>query len=46
MALDPAPDFDALDRDALRRSRGEKWTSYPADVLPVWVADTMKESKP
>ena len=32
-------DLDGLDRDALRQSRGEKWTTYPADVLPVWVAD-------
>jgi len=31
--------FDDLDIDALRRRRGIKWTRYPADVLPAWVAD-------
>jgi cystathionine beta-lyase len=31
--------FDALDETALRRRRGEKWSQYPADVLPAWVAD-------
>ncbi len=36
---DPTLDLDGLDRAALRRSRGEKWTTYPEDVLPVWVAD-------
>ena len=33
------PDLDALDPARLRRSRGEKWTVYPEDVLPLWVAD-------
>lgn len=28
-----------LDIDALRRRSGEKWTRFPADVLPAWVAD-------
>jgi cystathionine beta-lyase len=32
-------DLDALDPARLRRSRGEKWTVYPEDVLPLWVAD-------
>jgi cystathionine beta-lyase len=32
-------DFDALDVEQLRRRSGEKWTTYPADVLPAWVAD-------
>jgi len=31
--------FDDLDTASLRRKRGEKWTQYPADVLPAWVAD-------
>jgi cystathionine beta-lyase len=31
--------FDDLDIASLRRKRGEKWTQYPADVLPAWVAD-------
>ena len=25
--------------DRLRQRRGEKWSHYPADVLPAWVAD-------
>jgi cystathionine beta-lyase len=33
-----APFFD-LDLDALRRRRGVKWSRYPTDVLPAWVAD-------
>ncbi len=32
-------DFDAIDIDTLRQRSGEKWAMYPADVLPVWVAD-------
>lgn len=32
-------DLDGLDLARLRRSRGEKWTIYPEDVLPLWVAD-------
>ncbi len=28
-----------LDIESLRRRTGEKWKSYPEDVLPVWVAD-------
>lgn len=31
--------FDDLDIARLRARRGEKWGTYPADVLPVWVAD-------
>ncbi len=31
--------FDDVDISRLRRSRGEKWTRYPEDVLPAWVAD-------
>lgn len=31
--------WDDLDVAALRRRRGEKWATYPADVLPAWVAD-------
>src|SRR5262245_23313950 len=31
--------FDALDIAVLRRRSGEKWSTYPEDVLPAWVAD-------
>jgi cysteine-S-conjugate beta-lyase len=31
--------FDALTVDDLRRRRGVKWTQYPPDVLPAWIAD-------
>jgi len=31
--------FDALDVKLLRRRRGEKWQTYPSDVLAAWVAD-------
>jgi len=31
--------IDELDIDRLRLREGEKWTHYPADVLPSWVAD-------
>jgi cystathionine beta-lyase len=33
------PDFDAVRPDDRRPSFGEKWTTYPTDVLPLWVAD-------
>ncbi len=33
------PDFNAISLEALRRRRGTKWTRYPPDVLPAWVAD-------
>lgn len=33
------PDFDDLDVDALRARRTMKWSRYPADVLPAWVAE-------
>jgi cystathionine beta-lyase len=32
-------DFDAVDPVRKRASRGEKWTTYPPDALPLWVAD-------
>lgn len=32
-------DFDHLDERLLRTKRGEKWRTYPEDVLPLWVAD-------
>jgi cysteine-S-conjugate beta-lyase len=35
----PPPDFDALDVAVLRQRGGEKWRTYPEDVLPLWVAD-------
>ncbi|HZU82965.1 MAG TPA: aminotransferase class I/II-fold pyridoxal phosphate-dependent enzyme [Polyangiaceae bacterium] len=31
--------FDSLDEAALRLRRSAKWTTYPADVLPAWVAE-------
>ena len=39
MRLSETPDFNAISLDALRRRRGAKWTRYPPDVLPAWVAD-------
>jgi cystathionine beta-lyase len=35
----PPADLDAVRPSARRPSRGEKWTTYPDDVLPLWVAD-------
>ncbi|MEM7408923.1 MAG: MalY/PatB family protein [Myxococcota bacterium] len=35
----PPVDFDAVGPDARAPSYGEKWTTYPPDVVPVWVAD-------
>ncbi len=32
-------DLDLLDLASLRRRKGEKWGTYPTDVLPAWVAD-------
>ena len=31
--------FDALQVPVMRARSGEKWQQYPADVLPMWVAD-------
>lgn len=31
--------FNALDLDVLRARRTMKWSRYPADVLPAWVAE-------
>ena len=31
--------FDAITLDELRRRRSAKWSHYPADVLPAWVAE-------
>jgi cysteine-S-conjugate beta-lyase len=31
--------FDAVDLDALRRRRSEKWARYPPDVLPAHIAE-------
>jgi cysteine-S-conjugate beta-lyase len=31
--------FDALTLEELRRRRSEKWSFYPPDILPVWVAE-------
>jgi cystathionine beta-lyase len=35
----PPADLDAVRPASRRPSRGEKWTTYPDDVLPLWVAD-------
>jgi cystathionine beta-lyase len=35
----PPLDLDAVRPSDRRPSRGEKWSAYPDDVLPVWVAD-------
>ncbi len=35
----PPLELDALDEAVLRQRSGEKWRSYPDDVLPLWVAD-------
>lgn len=35
----PPYDFEAVDPVVKRTSRGEKWTTYSAEVLPLWVAD-------
>src|SRR5579862_1913876 len=34
-----APAFDDLSLDELRARRSAKWATYPADVLPAWVAE-------
>ena len=35
----PPLDLDGVRPSARRSSRGEKWTTFPEDVLPAWVAD-------
>src|SRR5262245_8759991 len=35
----PPADLDGVRAESRRPSRGEKWTTYPDDVLPLWVAD-------
>jgi cystathionine beta-lyase len=35
----PPVDLDAVRPELRRPSCGEKWTHYPEDVLPLWVAD-------
>jgi len=35
----PPVDLDSVRPELRRPSRGEKWTQYPEDVLPLWVAD-------
>ena len=35
----PPLDLDAVRPESRRPSRGEKWTLYEDDVLPLWVAD-------
>ncbi|MDQ6779873.1 MAG: aminotransferase class I/II-fold pyridoxal phosphate-dependent enzyme [Candidatus Eremiobacteraeota bacterium] len=35
-----ADPFDAISLETLRARRSEKWATYPADVLPAWVAET------
>lgn len=31
--------FDGLDIESLRLRKSEKWTSYPPEILPAWVAE-------
>jgi cystathionine beta-lyase len=33
------PNFEDLSVDELRKRRSAKWTMFPADVLPAWVAE-------
>jgi cystathionine beta-lyase len=35
----PLPNFDDLSIGELRKRRSAKWTMFPADVLPAWVAE-------
>ena len=35
----PPIDLDALTIDGLRRRVSEKWSTYPPDILPAWVAE-------
>jgi cysteine-S-conjugate beta-lyase len=35
----PPAELDTVRPSSRRPSRGEKWTTYPDDVLPLWVAD-------
>ena len=35
----PPVDFESVRADQRRPSVGEKWSRYPEDVLPLWVAD-------
>jgi cystathionine beta-lyase len=35
----PPFDFDRVTPERRRPSHGEKWATYPDDVLPLWVAD-------
>ncbi len=35
----PRYDFDNLDIELLKARVSEKWNTYPADVLPAWVAE-------
>lgn len=37
--IDAAAAFLNLDLTTLQRRQGNKWSKYPADVLPAWVAD-------
>ena len=31
--------FDGLDIESLRQRKSEKWSSYPPEILPAWVAE-------
>lgn len=35
----PNPSFDAQDEATLRKRRSAKWSYYPEDVLPAWIAE-------
>jgi cystathionine beta-lyase len=37
--METMPDFENLSVDELRKRRSAKWTMFPPDVLPAWVAE-------
>jgi cystathionine beta-lyase len=39
LAPDTLAALDMLDLETLRRRRSAKWTAYPDDVIPAWVAE-------
>lgn len=39
MTAPDSPDLDNLDLEQLRARRSTKWSHYPGDVIPAWVAE-------
>ena len=35
----PKANLDQIDRSTLLARKSEKWHTYPADILPAWVAE-------